>query len=297
MRNTFLELESRSIGIGDFCFVGINYCSADYLLGVEKAADKVRELSFRYANADGSSLPLKVYSPEEGYILKDTRAYDLGNVCASSLEELEGKLSKLIFQTGCIPVFVGSDHSVTYKLAKRMAVDNEEFVVLQFDAHSDFIDEYEDYPHGSVMNETCKIPQVSKIIHFGIRGNLNCEPAIELSRKKGNMVIPYVEIDKRFTNLLEYLKDKKVYITFDTDFLNPIYAPATNCPEPGGPSYEDTLKYLKEIIKSCDEIIGMDFVEYNPTCEGAVLTGTTIVNLVMETMGYVTIKKKCYLTT
>lgn len=291
MRNTFLELESKSIGLGDFGFVGINYCSADYLLGVEKAADKVRELSYRYANADGSSLPLKVYSPEEGYILKDTKAYDLGNVCVSSLKELEKDLSKLIFQTGCTPVFVGGDHSVTYELVKRIAIDNNEFVVLQFDAHSDFINEFEEYPHGSVMNEVNKLQQVSKIIHFGIRGNLNSGPAICESKEKGNMVISYSEIRTMFAELLKFLEDKNVYITFDVDFLNPIYASATNCPEPGGPSYEDTLKFLKEIIQSSKKIIGMDFVEYNPTCEGAVLTGTTVVNLIMESMSYITRKK------
>ena len=85
-----------------------------------------------------------------------------------------------------------------------------------------------------------------------------------------------------------YLKGKNVYITFDIDFLNPAIAPATNCPEPGGPSYYETLKYLKEVISSSKKIIGVDFVEYNPTCEGSVLTGTTIVNLIMETLSYMT---------
>lgn len=291
MRNTFLELEKMQTGRGDFCFVGINFCSAEYLLGVEKAADKVRELSYRYANADGTSLPLKVYSPEEGYILKDLIAYDLGNVSASSLEGLDRALSKLNLQTGCIPVFVGGDHSVSYELVKKIGFQNNEIVVIQFDAHSDFIDEFEEYPHGSVMNEISKLKQVSKIIHFGIRGNLNSGPAISESLKNGNMVIPYVEIEKRYSELLEYLGGKKVYITFDTDFLNPIYASATNCPEPGGPSYEDTIRYFKGVIQSSKEIVGMDFVEYNPTCEGAILTGTTIVNLIMEAMSYISKKK------
>lgn len=297
MRNTFLELETKPMRSYNFCFVGINYCSAEYLLGVQKAADRVRALSYRYANADGSSLPLKVYSPEEGYILKDTQVYDLGNVCASSLNELESELSKVEFQTGCTPVFVGGDHSVTYGAVKRMAKDYDNIVVVQFDAHSDFIDEYEDYPHGSVMNEVCKIQQVSKIVHFGIRGNLNCGPAICKSKEMGNIVIPYVEIKERLSSLLEFLKGKKVYITFDTDFLNPSYAPATNCPEPGGPSYEDTLKYLKAVIESCEKIIGMDFVEYNPDCEGSVVTGTTIVNLIMEALSYMTKKNKHYFLT
>lgn len=286
MRNTFLELETKPLNSYGFCFVGINYCSADYLLGVQKAADKVRALSFRYANADGSSLPLKVYSPEEGYILKDIQAYDLGNVCASSLEELESKIFELNLQSGFTPVFVGGDHSITYETVKKMANDYDDIVVVQFDAHSDFIDDYEGYPHGSVMNEISKIKQISKIIHFGIRGNLNCEPAICKSMEMGNIIIPYVKIKESLNGLLEFLNDKNVYITFDIDFLNPIYAPATNCPEPGGPSYKTTLKYLKKVIKSSKKIVGMDFVEYNPDCDGSIITGTTIVNLIMEALSY-----------
>ena len=291
MRNTFLELETKPMRSCDFCFLGINYCSAEYLSGVEKAANKVRALSYRYANADGTAIPLKVYSSEEGYILKDTIACDLGNVCASSLKELGKKLSKIHLQAGCIPVFVGGDHSVTYELVKRMAKNYGNIVVVQFDAHSDFIDEFEDYPHGSVMNETSKLDNVSRIVHFGIRGNLNSGPAICQSKEKGNYVIPYIKIEEEFEKLLRYLAGKNVYITFDTDFLNPAYAPATNCPEPGGPSYEDALKCLKSIINASGSVIGMDFVEYNPECEGSEVTGTTIVNLIMESLSYMTKKK------
>lgn len=286
MRNTFLELENKPMRSCDFCYIGICYCSADYLLGVEKAADKIRALSYRYANADGSSLPLKVYGPDEGYILKDVTAYDGGNVCASSIDELEEKLSKLKIQSGCTPVFVGGDHSVTYELVKKISKENNDFVVVQFDAHSDFIDEYEDYPHGSVMCETSKLEQVSKIIHFGIRGNLNCKPAIDKSLEKGNVVAPYYQLGDKMSDVLNAIKGKKVYITFDTDFLNPAIAPATNCPEPGGPSYEETLNFMKSIINASGDVIGMDFVEFNPDEEGANLTGTTIVNLIMEVLSY-----------
>ena len=84
MSDTFLGLSKKSQALNGFYFIGIEFCSAEYLLGVEKAAEVVRRLSFRYANADGSCLPLKVYSPEEGYILKDTPVYDLGDIKANN---------------------------------------------------------------------------------------------------------------------------------------------------------------------------------------------------------------------
>ncbi len=288
MRNTFLELETHPTISSAYCFVGIDFCSADYLSGVEKAADNVRRLSYRYANADGSSLPLKVYSPEEGCILKDTSVYDYGNIKAESLEELWDKLQTADIPTTVTPIFVGSDHSISYNTVKLMEKRSKSIVVVQFDAHSDFIDEYESYPHGSVMNETSKLKHVERIIHFGLRGNLNSEIALKETVEKGNMVVRYNRISEYFFSILDYIKDKDVYITFDTDFLNPKEAPATNCAEPGGPNYEQTLVYLREIIKTAKRVVGVDFVEYNPNCEGANMTGTLIVNLVMETLSYMT---------
>lgn len=290
MKNTFLGVENKECIPCDFCFIGIKYCSAEYLRGVEKGADSIREISSRYANADGSSYPIKVYSPEEGYILKDTKIFDWGNVTASDLSELSKGLDEIKFKNDCVPIFVGGDHSVTYENVKKVAKEHDSVVIMQFDAHSDFIDEYKEYPHGSVMRETLKLEKISKIVHFGIRGNLNCEPALSESRQLGNIIVPYVKIKEMIGSVLEFLKDKEVYITFDTDFLNPICAPATNCPEPGGPSYEETLKYLKSIIKSSKRIIGIDFVEYNPKCEGSLVTGTTIVNLIMEALSYMKTK-------
>ena len=270
----------------DFTFVGIEYCSADYLRGVELAADKVRELSERYANADGSAYPLKVYSPEEGFILKNTFIQDFGNITASTPIELRMALKKTPISS--IPIFVGGDHSVTYELIRRVTREmrDEKIIVVQFDAHSDYIDEYAEYPHGSVMNETHKLEAVEKIIHFGIRGNLNSSPAITSSKKDGNIVVPYYQINACVDEVVEAIKNKAVYITFDTDFMCPAYAPATNCPEPGGPNYEETLLYLKTIIQNVGCIVGLDFVEYNPLCEGANLTGVTLVNLIMEVMSY-----------
>jgi len=118
MQNTFLNLNS-SEKKADFCFVGIECCSAEHLSGVECAADNVRNLSKRYANADGSQLPIKVYNAEQGFILNKVIVFDAGTVTAN-LSEIEEKLSKLEFEDGCVPIFVGGDHSVSYPIVKNI---------------------------------------------------------------------------------------------------------------------------------------------------------------------------------
>lgn len=292
MRGTFLESEIKVGENYDINFVGVKCCSADYLIGVEKAADEIRKLSYRYANADGSSHPLKIYNPDEGYILPRTVIRDVGDITANDLHELGEKVEKLSIDENAIPFFVGGDHAVSYHIVKKIAKMHDDFIVVQFDAHSDFIDEYADYPHGSVMKEVSKLNHVTKIIHLGLRGNLNSQPAIDDSLNHGNLAVPYSKINAMMAGVIEVIKGKKVYITFDTDFLNPSVAPATNSPEPGGPSYEETLQYMKLIAQNAGSIIGVDFVEYNPTCDGAMVTGITLVNLMMECMHYFEIKRK-----
>ena len=289
MENTFLGLNKEEHN-ADFCFVGIDCCSADNLLGVQYAATNVRKISERYANADKTTIPLKVYNPDEGYILKDVIAYDFGNVKAI-LSRLEEELEKITFQKECIPIFVGGDHGVSYLLVKKISKDKEKITVVHFDSHSDYIAEYDEYPHGSVMNQIGKLEGVERIIHFGLRGNLNSNPAIQQSIKDGNLAISYKDISSRLLEVLNNIKDKKIYISFDIDFLNPSVAPATNCPEPGGPSYQETLKYLKNIICASKDIVGIDFVEYNPLCEGSTVTGIIVCNLIMECMYYIKCKE------
>jgi len=190
-----------------------------------------------------------------------------------------------------IPIFIGSDHSVSYYLIKKILSNiNEDIIVFQFDAHSDFIGEYDEYPHGSVMNKTSELKHVKKIIHFGLRGNLNSGPALENSRKKGNIIVPYINIQDDFYKVLNEIKNKAIYVTFDTDFLNPIVAPATDNPEPGGPVYEDAIIFIQKIIENAKIVVGMDFVEYNPKLDGSSVTSATLVNIIMESLGFLTKK-------
>ena len=62
-KKTFLNVKSDTLNSKyDATFVGMDFYSQKWLKGVELAADKIRELSFRYSNADGSSYPIKIYN-------------------------------------------------------------------------------------------------------------------------------------------------------------------------------------------------------------------------------------------
>lgn len=137
----------------DATFYGMNFITTEYIDGVENAPDRVREISQAYSNDDGSHFPLRIYNPKRGYYLGNLKVNDYGNI-------------DLTDENCCIgnpnfPVFVGSDHGATYYVLKHYAVDKE-YIVLQFDAHGDYLGEFEECLHGSVMKRINMLPNVKK---------------------------------------------------------------------------------------------------------------------------------------
>lgn len=252
-------------------FYGLDFVTTDGLDGVQTAADKIRELSYRYSNADGTSFPIKVFNPERGYILNDVRINDYGNI---NLLNNEYKFDKSSF-----PIFVGSDHGASYHIIKNFFND-EDFEVLQFDAHGDYLDEFDSCLHGSVMRKIKSENNICKIIHCGLRGNLNTGPGLEQSKLDGNIIL--FKNDELLNNIYKSIDDKKnIYISIDIDIFDPSIAPGTNNIEPNGFLYEQFRIILTKIIQKYN-VIGIDIVEYNPSLDFSNITGNLIVNLIME---------------
>ena len=56
---------------------------------------------------------------------------------------------------------------------------------------------------------------------------------------------------------------KNIYITFDSDCLDPSIMPATGTPVPNGLYYNETFSILEKLIEN-RKIIGIDYVEFSP---------------------------------
>ena len=66
---------------------------------------------------------------------------------------------------------------------------------------------------------------------------------------------PTIKLPKNFPN--------NIYITFDSDCLDPSIMPATGTPVPNGLYYNETFLILEKLIED-KKIIGIDYVEYAP---------------------------------
>ena len=188
--------------------------------------------------------------------------------CSLNFKSIFQNIENLIFEIlkkNKIPVCIGGEHSLTFGVIKgfkkKYENSNEDFGIIQFDAHADLRKTYNKNinSHATVMYKIHKenIP----IFQFGVRAQ--SEEEIKLRDK---LNIYYKTIDDYRKNLnikLPRKFPKNIYITFDSDCLDPSIMPATGTPVPNGLYYNETFLILEKLTKN-RKIIGFDYVEYTP---------------------------------
>lgn len=257
--------------------------------GVSEAPRKVRENAAIYANSDGSQQPIAIYNPELGYLLDGVTFVDWGDLeCGRDASLAFERIRQTVAQMAegeRLPVVVGGDHYVTYP---AVAALSEPLVVVHFDAHSDYLDEMRSCPHGSFMRAVGQLGHVARVIHLGLRGNLQTGPGIEASLARGNRLATTRQLVSGGPELLLNLLGEDVlsgrvatYVTFDVDVLDPSVAPGTGTLEPGGLPYSLARDLLTEVCR-LTRVVGLDFVEFNPRLDWNGMTAKVVANLVLE---------------
>lgn len=172
-------------------------------------------------------------------------------------------------------VVLGGDHSTPLGYIQALAERNEEFAILQFDAHCDLRPAYEGfrYSHASIMHNALELPQVKKLVQVGIRDM--CQQEAELVEHSNGRVALF---GQRFLSDEKFAKKSwkkvcgkiiaqlppKIYISFDIDGLNPTLCPGTGTPVPGGLEFEEATYLLRAIVRAGIQIIGCDLNEVAP---------------------------------
>jgi agmatinase len=191
-----------------------------------------------------------------------------------------------ILTKGSIPIIIGGDHTISLPAVEAVAnIYGDEITLIHFDAHIDYLDEFEEIPHGSVMREIRNKTNIKKIIHCGLRGNLSTRPGINQSKDDGNIIIRQKDLAERGENeVLKHLDlNEKVYISIDVDFFDSSVAFATGVPELGGMNFLEFRDMLKKIIDKVN-VVGLDVCEYNPLLDFNKLTGRNVCNFLFYTM-------------
>lgn len=225
------------------------------------------------------------------YHFKDKwKVADLGDMMGFTayperMYSLVEETASRLLDTGSSLLSIGGDHAVSYPLLKAHAKKHGPLALIHFDAHSDTWED-DDLNHGTMFYHAIKegILDPSHSIQLGMRTpNPNTH---------GMKVIDGNEVLRTSANdLAEQIKervgDSPAYLTFDIDFLDPSFAPATGTPVVGGPS----VAYARDVLKQLAglKVVGGDQVEVAPHYEGpsqvTALAGATLAADILYLIG------------
>ena len=173
---------------------------------------------------------------------------------------------------------IGGDHFCTYPVVKAVGDQlekKEEFGVLIFDSHLDFYQEWDKgvYSHATISHRIYDLEYVNNnnLLIVGTR-DIDIEEFDLASSENIKYLNAYHIIDGLdyyIDSIKEFFKKsniKNLYVSIDIDALDPSVAPGTGYAIPGGFSYRDIWKILKEITEVFN-VIGFDLVEVAPNLD------------------------------
>ncbi len=289
---TITELEGL-----DFAIVGIPFDTASsFRTGSRFGPSAIRNIS-SMIKANNVIL--------ETNILKELKGGDYGDInivpgyILPSYERIEKELSKIV-QAEVIPISLGGDHSVTLAELRAIAKKHGPVSLIHFDSHSDINEEVfgEKYNHGTPFRRAIeeKLIDPSKSIQVGMRGSLYYPDEHKMAADLGLKVIPSHKMrelgfDETIEQIIERVGDNKVFLTFDIDFVDPAYAPATGTPEVAGFTSFETLKLIRG-LKSLN-FVGFDIVEVAPPYDNpGEITSLLAANIVFEFLSMLALQRK-----
>ncbi len=198
-----------------------------------------------------------------------------------------------------IPFILGGEHSITpFILNGFTNSGQDDFSILQFDAHADLRDGYlgEYYSHGAAMRRSLDNKNLN-LTQVGIRSISNENDELNFWKKSQKATIQagagklarvktFWAKDKKSWKINEIVKSlkKNVYLTFDVDAFETDLMPATGTPEPGGLDWYEVLDILRAVAKN-KKIIGADFVELAPI-KGMSAPDFLVAKLIYKLVGY-----------
>lgn len=219
-------------------------------------------------------------------VLKGITISDWGNVRITYgeapeyiFERVESVCGRMLTE-GSLVVGLGGDHSISYPLVKAVQLRQPVHVVW-LDAHTDCAEWTPGLcnHHGNVARRILGLPSVQQIIHVGQRG-FSSNGSAEGKRERFETVTADQIMSEGSSPLLNLLPENaNCYISIDIDVLDPIYAPGTSTPVPGGLTPKQVMRLLRALGRRC-AIVGVDLVEVNVSRDFGDLTATIASQLI-----------------
>ncbi len=206
-----------------------------------------------------------------------------------AIEQIEAGANELFGHVDGI-VSLGGDHTIALPLLR--AVNRKvggPVALVHFDAHLDTWDTYfgAPYTHGSVFRrageERLFLDDVS--MHVGIRGPLYSRDDLSRDAELGFRIVHCDEFqthgpDHVAKRIRERVGSSALYISIDSDVLDPAYAPGTGTPEIGGMTTREMVGVLRGLAGL--NLVSADVVEVSPAYDHAEITSLAAATIAFE---------------
>ncbi len=195
------------------------------------------------------------------------------------VENLEAHISNIL-DADKSALTLGGDHFITLPVLRAYAKKHGPVALVHFDAHTDTYSGGSKYDHGTLFHHAVNegLLDTEHSIQVGIRTTYELENH------------PFEVLDAAWVNdhgpaaTLERIKarvgDKKTYMSFDIDGLDPAFAPGTGTPVAAGLTTDCALKIIRGMQGV--NLIGMDVVEVAPAYDHAEITSLAGATLALE---------------
>lgn len=211
------------------------------------------------------------------------RIRDMGDVPLTRMFEVEAthteieSFAALLLAQDVLPFAIGGDHSISLPLLR--AVAKEPVALIHIDAHTDTTDSFQGsrFNHGAPFRRAVEegLIDPTKTIQIGIRGTQNTAEGWDFSAATGMRVMFCEEFhtlgpETAAAQARALVGDNPVYLTYDIDSLDPVYAPGTGTPEIGGMTTHQAQVLLRGLRNL--NYVGADLVEVSPPFDVGNLT-------------------------
>jgi len=280
----------------DFAVVGVPFdTGGTYAIGTRFGPEAVRSMSAL----------LRPYNPALKIdIFEYCSGVDYGDFVVNpgyiedSYQMIEVQLGKLL-QHQVVPILIGGDHSVTLPHLRAIAAKYGKVSLVHFDSHGDTWDSYfgKKYTHGTVFRRAAEegLVDPSRSIQIGLRGSLYGSEDLKEGENLGYRIITtdmlkQMSPDELREAIIQRVGDNRVFVSFDIDFLDPVYAPGTGTPEIGGFTTYEAQQFVRKLTGL--NLVGFDLVEVLPDRDPARVTSLAAANIIYEFISLVAWNKR-----
>lgn len=294
---TFMRLPRLQTLEGfDFAIVGVPFDTASsFRTGSRFGPSAIRNIS---ALIKPNNVNLQVN------VLDNLSGADYGDInvvpgyIEPTYENIEKELQPIV-DAGVIPIILGGDHSISLPNLRAIAKKHGPVAMVHFDSHADINDTVfgQKYNHGTPFRRAFeeKIIDPAHTIQVGMRGSLYDPNEHRIAEEElgFRLIAAHKVREMGFDALLQEIKnrvgDRKVFLTFDIDFVDPAYCPGTGTPEVGGFTSYETLAILRG-LKDLN-FVGCDIVEVAPQYDPTEMTAFMAANIAFEFISILALKK------